>query len=118
MFRPFALAAALSILPTFLASPLVSNEKRQSITTLSANQISAFTPFTFFASAAYCDPSTTINWSCGCELLFPLHLVQRTNACPVANCEANTGFLPTASGGDGSDVQFCELLLMFSIAYA
>lgn len=41
--------------------------RRQSITTLSTAQISAFKPFTFFASAAYCQPSTTINWSCGGE---------------------------------------------------
>ena len=39
--------------------------KRQSITSLSSNQISSYTPFTYFASTAYCDPSTTINWSCG-----------------------------------------------------
>ncbi|KAH8104123.1 alpha/beta-hydrolase [Cristinia sonorae] len=62
--------------------------KRQSITALSASQIAAFRPFTFFASAAYCQPSTTITWSCG------------------ANCNANSGFVPVASGGDGSDTQF------------
>ncbi|THH12073.1 hypothetical protein EW145_g245 [Phellinidium pouzarii] len=63
MSRFFVLAIALSSLSSLLASPLAT--KRQSITTLSTTQISAFKPFTFFASAAYCDPSTTINWSCG-----------------------------------------------------
>ncbi|KJA28316.1 hypothetical protein HYPSUDRAFT_33656 [Hypholoma sublateritium FD-334 SS-4] len=62
--------------------------KRQSITALSTAQITAFRPFTSFASTAYCSPSTTINWSCG------------------SNCAANPDFIPTASGGDGSSVQF------------
>jgi hypothetical protein len=39
--------------------------KRQAITALSSAQIDAFAPLTHFASAAYCNPSTTINWSCG-----------------------------------------------------
>ncbi|THH12072.1 hypothetical protein EW145_g246 [Phellinidium pouzarii] len=88
MSRLFVLAIALSSLSSLLASPLAT--KRQSITTLSTAQITAFKPFTFFAGAANCDPSTTINWSCG------------------TNCDANTGFLPTASGGDGTDTQFCK----------
>ncbi|KAH8995119.1 lipase class 3 family protein [Lactarius hatsudake] len=62
--------------------------KRQDITSLSTSQISSFTPFTRFASTAYCNPSTTVNWSCG------------------ANCQANPDFLPTASGGDGDATQF------------
>ncbi|KAI0297461.1 lipase [Multifurca ochricompacta] len=62
--------------------------KRQAITTLSSSQISSFAPFTHFASTAYCNPSTTINWSCG------------------ANCQANPDFVPMASGGDGSATQF------------
>ena len=43
--------------------------KRQSITPLSSSQISSYAPFTHFASTAYCNPSTTINWSCGGALL-------------------------------------------------
>ena len=39
--------------------------KRQAIAPLSSGQISSYTPFTYFASTAYCNPSTTINWSCG-----------------------------------------------------
>ncbi|KAH9055746.1 Alpha/Beta hydrolase protein [Lactarius vividus] len=42
--------------------------KRQAITLLSSSQISSYAPFTHFASTAYCNPSTTINWSCGCQL--------------------------------------------------
>ncbi|KAF7798692.1 hypothetical protein EIP86_009916 [Pleurotus ostreatoroseus] len=62
---------------------------RQSITALSSSQISAFKPYSFFASAGYCQPSATLAWSCG------------------TNCEANPTFKPVASGGDGSSVQFC-----------
>ncbi|KAF8882767.1 lipase class 3 family protein [Gymnopilus junonius] len=62
--------------------------RRQSITTLSTAQISTFKPFSFFASTAYCNPSTTVNWSCG------------------SNCVANSDFIPVASGGDGDSVQF------------
>ncbi|RDB18455.1 Lipase [Hypsizygus marmoreus] len=70
---------------TVLASPLQS---RQSITPLSAAQIAAFKPFSFFASAAYCPAASLLSWSCG------------------ANCNANPGFIPIASGGNGSSVQF------------
>jgi len=78
---------ALFLLP-LLACATPTVERRQSITTLSAAQVAAFKPYTFFAASAYCNPSTTINWSCG------------------ANCNANPGFEPIASGGDGGSVQF------------
>jgi hypothetical protein len=85
----FALELA-SIVNAAPGLELVQPSKRQSaaITPLSSTQISSFTPYTFFASAAYCEPSTTINFSCG------------------ANCAANPDFIPVASGGDGSSVQF------------
>ncbi|KAI9510544.1 lipase [Russula earlei] len=56
---------------------------RQAISTLSSTAIDAFAPYTYFASTAYCDPSTTINWSCG------------------TNCDANPDFQPAISGGGG-----------------
>ena len=57
------------------ASPLRATNllRRQSITQLSTTQISKFKPFPVFASAAYCDPSTTIDWSCGGQLLYSIH---------------------------------------------
>src|ERR1700761_3098061 len=70
------------------AAPNVA--KRQAITALSSTQITAFTPYSFFAAAGYCSPSTTINWSCGTD------------------CASNPGFVPIASGGDGDDIQFCK----------
>ncbi len=48
-----------------LARATAVNVKREAITTLTSAQVSAFTPFTYFASAAYCNPSTTISWTCG-----------------------------------------------------
>ncbi|THV02157.1 lipase class 3 family protein [Dendrothele bispora CBS 962.96] len=82
---------ALLALPSLLAvlgssaSPLIA---RQAITALSTSQISTFKPFSFFAAAAYCDPSTTKAWNCG------------------LNCQSNADFITTASGGDGDAVQF------------
>ncbi|ESK90090.1 hypothetical protein Moror_7829 [Moniliophthora roreri MCA 2997] len=70
------------------AAPAPTLYARQSVTALSAAQISAFKPFTFFAGAGYCEPAKTLAWNCG------------------ANCNANADFKPIASGGDGGDIQF------------
>lgn len=48
-----------------LAAPSAEIIRRASITTYSSTQITTFKPFTYFASAGYCNPSATINWSCG-----------------------------------------------------
>jgi len=61
---------------------------RQSINALSSSQISAFKPYTYYAAAGYCNAAATLAWDCG------------------ANCEANPGFQPVASGGDGDATQF------------
>ncbi|KAF5354572.1 hypothetical protein D9758_011172 [Tetrapyrgos nigripes] len=68
-------------------------DKAGSVTVLSSNEVNGFTPFTHYASTAYCDPKTTINWSCGSWTM-------RT-----ANCEANPDFQPIASGGNGGTEQ-------------
>ncbi|KAF8625011.1 hypothetical protein AX15_005596, partial [Amanita polypyramis BW_CC] len=81
---PLVFAALVSVL-TVRAVPL---EPRQTINPLSTTQINAFTPYTYFASTAYCQPSATILWNCG------------------ANCQANSDFIPVASGGDGASIQF------------
>ena len=60
------------------------------ISALSTAQITAFAPYTHFASTAYCAPATTRVWDCG------------------ANCDANPTFEPVAAGGDGAVTQFCE----------
>ncbi|KAI0034463.1 lipase class 3 family protein [Vararia minispora EC-137] len=60
----------------------------QSFPILTQDQIATFRPYTLFASAAYCNPSITGTWTCG------------------ANCDANPGFQPTASGGNDGTVQY------------
>ncbi|GLB41568.1 putative alpha beta-hydrolase [Lyophyllum shimeji] len=61
---------------------------RQSTSALRPEQVTAYKPYTFFAGAAYCQPTNTLSWTCG------------------VNCAANLGFLPVAAGGDGASTQF------------
>lgn len=79
--------AVLCVLPVVQAIP-TPIEPRASIVALTTTQVHAFKPYTFYASAAYCKPAATIKWTCG------------------ANCNANPGFIPEASGGDGVVTQF------------
>ena len=81
--------ALLAVLHAGHALP-TSISPRASITDLGTTQIASFKPYTFYASAGYCEPAETLAWNCG------------------ANCEANPSFVPTASGGDGTVEQFCE----------
>jgi len=78
------LTSILSIAPSFLQF----SKEQSSITPLNSAQIKSFKPYTFFASAAYCHPSKTLNWTCG------------------AHCTANWDFIPVNAGGDGGTVQF------------
>ncbi|KAF9073600.1 lipase [Rhodocollybia butyracea] len=82
------LLTVLTLVFSLVSASPTPVQARQAITTLSANQINEFTPYSFFASAGYCSPSTTISWTCG------------------AICKANQGFVPVAAGGDGTDTQF------------
>ena len=81
LFVPIAHALPAAFTPVL--------EARQAITSLTSTQISAFKPYSHYASAGYCAPAATLAWNCG------------------ANCQANPTFKPVASGGDGSSVQFC-----------
>ncbi|TFK47200.1 alpha/beta-hydrolase [Heliocybe sulcata] len=86
MMALLSVAVALAVGAAVDAAP--SLRTRQSITTLSSSQVSAYTPYSWYASAGYCEASATLTWTCG------------------TNCEANSGFQPVASGGDGSDKQY------------
>ncbi|SJL18767.1 uncharacterized protein ARMOST_22367 [Armillaria ostoyae] len=92
MFSLFKLWSTLAVLRSFVdASPLEIVSPRRSqdeISTMGTAEIEAFKPYTYYAGAAYCNPSTTLNWTCG------------------TNCEANPNFHPVASGGDGATVQY------------
>ncbi|KAF7317836.1 Lipase [Mycena kentingensis (nom. inval.)] len=76
---------------------------RQAITQLSAAQIAAFKPFSFYAAASYCPPARTLAWDCGSVY------VESPDAAfiiSIENCLANPTFKPIASGGDGDKIQF------------
>jgi len=76
-----------------------------SITTLTATQISVYKPYTFYASAAYCNPANTVAWNCGGNVIEKTEpFVTLTQA--SANCNANPTFHPVASGGDGAVIQY------------
>ena len=79
-----ALAGALSV----NAAPTSLEERAAAVTTLTAAQVAAYMPYSYYAATAYCQPATTMAWTCG------------------TNCNANSAFKPVASGGDGSSVQF------------
>ncbi|KAJ7067106.1 alpha/beta-hydrolase [Mycena amicta] len=85
MERLLATLLGLASLVVAAPSPPVS---RQAITSLTATQIGAFKPYSFYAAAGYCAPANTLAWNCG------------------ANCAANPTFSPIASGGDGGATQF------------
>ncbi|KAH6915706.1 lipase [Coprinopsis sp. MPI-PUGE-AT-0042] len=76
----------LAVLDGASAAPVL--EARQSTTTLTSAQVNAYKPYTYYAGSAYCKPANTLAWNCG------------------TNCNANSGFKPIASGGDGAVTQF------------
>ncbi|KAH9848457.1 lipase [Lenzites betulinus] len=86
MFKAFVALLALSFSEQVAAFPTVV--KRQTFSVLSDTQIASYKPYTNYASTAYCKPATTLAWNCG------------------ANCNANPGFVPVASGGNGLSIQF------------
>ncbi len=66
----------------------VKRDEQAGIASLSTVQITAFRPYTHYASTGYCSPPSTLAWDCG------------------HNCKANPTFEPGASGGDGDLTQF------------
>ncbi|TEB21795.1 lipase [Coprinellus micaceus] len=82
----FLLCARLAAL-AFAAPASSFLEIRQSVTTLSASEVSVYKPYSWYAGAAYCPPASTLAWNCGIK------------------CSANSGFVPIASGGDGAIIQ-------------
>ncbi|KAF9073596.1 lipase [Rhodocollybia butyracea] len=80
-----ALLPVLTLVFSLVSASPAPVQVRQAITTLSTAQIDVFTPYAFFANTGYCSPSTTMSWTCG---------------------GIKPGFIPFATGGDGSDIQF------------
>ncbi|KAI1786144.1 lipase [Ganoderma leucocontextum] len=85
----FSTAVAGALLAAQAAAfPTAVKRQTALITALSPAQITAFRPYTHYASTGYCSPASTLAWDCG------------------ANCKANPSFEPVASGGDGDLTQF------------
>ncbi|KAJ3571302.1 hypothetical protein NP233_g3846 [Leucocoprinus birnbaumii] len=84
----FQFATLLLGASSVIAAPFTLKARQGTVSAVSTTDFDQFNPFTFFAASAYCPPDKTKDWSCG------------------ANCDANPNFQPTASGGDGSDIQF------------
>ncbi|KAF6753512.1 Alpha/Beta hydrolase protein [Ephemerocybe angulata] len=86
MFAALFLFAQLATVAFAAPAPVL--EVRQSVTPLTASQVSAYKPYTYYAAAAYCAPANTLAWNCG------------------SKCTANSGFTTIASGGDGASTQY------------
>lgn len=82
------LSCFLALFSIFAFARAATVTSDQATTILSSMQVESFKPYSIYAAAAYCPPSTTLSWSCG------------------ANCARSPGFQPYASGGDGSLTQF------------
>jgi hypothetical protein len=59
----WALVNSIPFFSLARAAPIL--ETRQGFSTLSSPQISAFDSYTYFAAAAYCQPTHTKVWDCG-----------------------------------------------------
>jgi len=81
-------AAVINAFPTLNA--------RQSITALTTAQINAFTPYTWYASAAYCTNTQTLAWDCGskCSLTSILRTTWSVCLLITLTCEQPT-VMPT-----------------------
>jgi hypothetical protein len=63
-----AVLAALSLtsaLPT--SADATKDLEKRTVTPLSASQVASYTIYTYLASAAHCEPSTTLSWTCTSE---------------------------------------------------
>ncbi|RXW16322.1 hypothetical protein EST38_g9543 [Candolleomyces aberdarensis] len=82
LFAQFAIVA--------FAAPVANHtlEARQSVSTLTTAQVAGYKTYSWYASAAYCSPASTLAWNCG------------------TRCSSNPRFVPIASGGNGVSVQY------------
>ena len=85
------------------------NISHTAVTRLTDAQFAAYTPYTEFARAAYCNPSTVAGWKCGgLSFLLCLCAFASLSIWDKAACDAVPGFLPTLTGGDGDGTQYCN----------
>ena len=87
--------------------PDASLEKRADPSVVAASTVSSYTPYTWYASAAYCSPASTLAWNCGSKSRHCFGTPQCIHQTVLANCQQNPGFVPIASGGDSVVTQYC-----------
>jgi hypothetical protein len=97
----------LGAITTLGVSPVAALPRKRSTSVVSAAEFESFTPFAFFAAAAYCAPEKTLTWKCGRTSVLSLSQMMAINNLLAAFCDAHPEFQPTISGGDGNDIQFC-----------
>ena len=106
---PLALLSApgATAIPTH-APPLppVPSAWVSSVTVMSPAQLSALTPYTQFARAAYCSPSIVQGWACG--RVFCFYKTYLSHSLPDA-CQAVPDFEVSLTGGDGNAIQYCNI---------
>ncbi|TBU33989.1 lipase [Dichomitus squalens] len=86
----FTFLAALSVISIgvrAVPAPRTLTARQDAVTPLPSAEIVAFKPYTWYASTAYCEPSSTKAWNCG------------------ENCNANPTFKPVESGGVVNETQ-------------
>jgi hypothetical protein len=104
-------ALAFSTLCVLAAPAPISIDASAAPTLLSTSAISVFTPYTYYAAVGYCSPAATLAWSCGGTYSSSHERRGRVaESSFTAYCQANSGFKPVASGGDGNTVQHCTHL--------
>jgi hypothetical protein len=77
---------ALAFVGLVPAVPVSVKRQAMSVATLSPTQINEFAPFTYFASTAYCHPSTTRNWGCGGAFTHCFTLEERPEVFLLKRC--------------------------------
>ncbi|KAG8991180.1 hypothetical protein FRB94_009798 [Tulasnella sp. JGI-2019a] len=78
-----ALSSLLLCSATVVLAVPLKEEKRSGVTAVAASTIPTWTPYEWFAAAAYCTNGAS-TWSCG------------------TTCQANSDFVQYAAGGDGA----------------
>ena len=114
-FSPFQLNAKVLMVP----------HKRQSSETLSPDQVSWYSPYTYYAAAVKCESSKS--WTCGgaysvlrvgplapastgIGILIPDGRFLTCRFRSPVNCDNNPNFQLLAGGGDGNVVQRCAYI--------
>ena len=115
------LKSSLVTIALLLASASASPMVKRSTRTLSSDEIHFYKPFTSYAAAAYCPTEDIKRWNCGSKLSHlydAVYLILRVTFHFPANCDANSDFTVSATGGDGEYTPQCELARSYRLQSA